>query len=311
MRETNLTGRDLSAVLIIVIIWGSNFVAMKIGLRDFTPLQLGFFRYLFVILPLIFFVRKPQLPWKWFFIYGFLQGFAQFSFLFLALKIGMSASLAPVILQTQIFFTAFLSYFFLTEKPTPSLWIGLGLAALGLSCFVMNFFTPEHNASDLTTLGGLILSMMAASMWAGSNITIRLINKYEKQQFDIFSFLVWCGLTTSFYFGLATYILDDPSSRWDWMSAGWLSWLCVAFLGWISILMANTLWTTLIRKYSANRIAPFSLGIPVFGLGAGMLLLNESITSWQWAGIGFVFLALLQVIFGGRIKSLLARQTGN
>lgn len=302
MRETNLSGRDLSAVLFIIFLWGSNFVAMKIGLRDFTPLQLGLARYLFVIFPLIFFIKKPNLSWKWIMIYGFFQGFAQFGLLFLSLKVGMTAALASVVLQTQIFFTAFLSFLFLGEKPNRSLWIGLFFASLGLTCFVMNFIQPNQGIEEITTLWGFILCLMAASMWSASNVIIRLIQREVKTQFDALGFIVWCGLITTIPFTIATILLDAPSEHEHWQNASWLSWICLAYLGWGSILIANTLWTSLIRKYSANKIAPFSLGIPVFGLTAGMIFLNEKISSWQWAGIALVFIALAQVLFGDRIK---------
>ena len=48
-----LTGRDYTAALAVVVIWGLNFVAMKFALRDFTPFQLGAARYVFAALPLV------------------------------------------------------------------------------------------------------------------------------------------------------------------------------------------------------------------------------------------------------------------
>lgn len=307
MRETHLTGRDIIAILVIVFVWGSNFVTMKMGLRDFTPLQLGLARYLFVLLPLIFFIKKPNLAWKWIAFYGVIQGFAQFGFLFLSLKVGMSAALASVVMQTQIFFTAFFSYLLLSEKPTRSLWIGLFLAALGIGCFIMNFITPTQGIADVTTFWGFILCLLAASMWAWSNIIVRLIKKHVQHSFDALGFIVWCGIPTALAFALATFLLDDQSAHANWLDARWTSWLSLAYLGWISSLMANTLWTRLIRKHSANKIAPFSLGIPVFGLAAGMFFLQEQISLWQWAGIGLVFLSLVQAVLGGRIRHWLAR----
>ena len=52
-------------------------------------------------------------------------------------------------------------------------------------------------------------------------------------------------------------------------------------------------------------MAPFSLGVPVVGLAAGMLVLGEAVTPWQWAGIVLVVAALACVLLGPR---LLARQ---
>jgi O-acetylserine/cysteine efflux transporter len=61
------------------------------------------------------------------------------------------------------------------------------------------------------------------------------------------------------------------------------------------------MWTSLIKRHGANRIAPFSLGVPVVGLSSGMLFLGEAITGWQWAGIALIVAALACVLFGGRL----------
>jgi O-acetylserine/cysteine efflux transporter len=103
-----LQGRDYLAALAVVVIWGLNFVAMKFALRDFTPFQLGAARYVFAALPLVLLVKPPRLHWKWVVLYGLCQGVGQFGFLFSALKVGMTAALASVLMQTQVFFTAIL-----------------------------------------------------------------------------------------------------------------------------------------------------------------------------------------------------------
>src|SRR5215217_5589348 len=94
-----LTGRDYAAALCVVLVWGTNFVAMKLGLREMTPFQLGAGRYLFALLPLLLFVRPPAIRARWVLLYGLFQGVGQFGLLFLALRAGMSASLAVVVLQ--------------------------------------------------------------------------------------------------------------------------------------------------------------------------------------------------------------------
>ena len=63
------------------------------------------------------------------------------------------------------------------------------------------------------------------------------------------------------------------------------------------------MWTALLKKHQANRVAPFSLGVPVVGLTAGVWLLGETINGWQWAGIALVIAALACVMFGAAIYS--------
>ncbi|MEZ0306577.1 MAG: EamA family transporter [Ramlibacter sp.] len=293
-----LSGRDLAAALAIVFIWGMNFVAMKYALRDFTPFQLGAARYVFAALPLVLLVKPPRLHWKWVVIYGLFQGVGQFGFLFSAIKVGMTASLASVLMQTQVFFTAIFGYVLLRERASRQLQIGMLLAALGLTCFGMNYAGPQTGHSA-TTAWGFVLNLCAASMWAASNIVARKAQQ-ASAGFDPLAFVVWSSLAPVLPFALMTLAFDDPATRWAWTGAGVSSWIAVGYLGWVATVLAYGMWTGLLKRHPANRVAPFSLGVPVVGLAAGLLWLGESITGWQWAGIALVVAALGWVMLGGR-----------
>lgn len=290
------SGRDLAAALTVVVIWGLNFVAMKLALRDFTPFQLGAGRYLFAALPLVLLVRPPRMKWKWVLAYGLCQGVGQFGLLFVALQVGMTAALASVLMQTQVFFTAIFGYLLLREVPSRQLQIGLALAALGLGCFAMNY-AGGHAAVAATTLLGFLLNVGAASMWAASNVVARRAQQ-AAGSYDPLAFVVWSSAVPIAPFLAFSLLADDPSLRWSWVEADWTSWVAVAYLGWMATILAYGLWTSLLKRHAASRVAPFSLGVPVVGIAAGMLGLGESVTGWQWAGTLLVVLALGIVLFG-------------
>ena len=291
------SGRDHAALLGVVVIWGINFVAMKYALRDFTPFQLGAARYVLAVLPLVLLVKPPRLRWKWVVLYGLCQGVGQFGFLFSALKVGMTAALASVLMQTQVFFTAIFAFVLLHERPGRPLQIGLLLAALGLGCFAMNYIAP--GASTATTFWGLVLNLCAAAMWAASNIVARKAQQ-DNSSYDALGFVVWGSLVPIVPFMVFSWLADPPAVRWHWLDAPLSGWLAVAFLGWIATILAYALWTSLLRRYAANRVAPFSLGVPVVGLMAGMFVLGEVVTPWQWAGVALVVAALGVVMLGPR-----------
>ena len=301
MNVERMAPRDLLAALVVVIIWGTNFVAMKYGLRHFTPFQLGAGRYVFAVLPLVFFLRPPALPARWMLLYGLFQGVGQFGFVFLSLKVGMSASLASVLLQTQIFFTAFYGFLLLGERPSRQLLGGLFLAALGLICFGMNYAGAAALHTE-TTAAGFALCLAGAAMWAASNIVVRHAQRLSPG-FDPLAFLVWSSLTPILPFICLSLLFDAPAARWQWQDAPFITWCAVAYLGWMATVVGYGLWTTLLKRYPANKVAPFSLGVPVAGITSGMLVLDESITAWQWSGIALIVLALGCVMFGGRLFS--------
>jgi len=301
MRSPALTGRDLAAVLTVVLVWGVNFVVMKFALRDFTPFQLGTARYVFAVLPLALFLRPPNVPWKWVVLYGAFQGVGQFGILFMALKVGMTAALASVILQTQVFFTALFGFVLLHERASRPLQAGLMLAALGLSCFALNYVNPGLGAASATTLSGFVLTLCAAAMWAMSNIVARRVQQVATD-YSPLAFVVWSGLVAVLPFATLSYGFDPEAMRWQWTAARWSSWLAVAYLGWVATLLGYSLWTGLLKRHPANRVAPFSLGVPVVGLATGTLVLGEAVTPWQWAGIALVVAALACVMLGGLVR---------
>ncbi|RTL48866.1 MAG: EamA family transporter [Rhodocyclaceae bacterium] len=301
VKANHLTSNDLMAIAAIVLIWGTNFVAIKIGLRSFTPFQLGALRYCFGMLPLVFIVPAPKLSWKWILVYGLFQGVGQFGLLFISFHAGMTAALASVLMQTQMFFTAFFSLIFLSERPSRTLMIGMLIAALGLGCFIINYMSPDAGLGT-TTIASFLLCLGAASMWALSNIIVRLAQR-KTPEFDVLGFLAWCSVVPILPFLVMSFFFESPVDRTRWIATGWEGWLSAAYLGWVATIFANSMWTNLLKRHGANQVAPFSLGIPVVGLASGIIFLGEHVSPWQWAGIVLTLLALTHVIFGGRAKS--------
>ena len=124
---------DWFSAIIVIVVWGLNFVVMKWGLATLSPLLLCALRFAAASLPLLLFVRPPRnLSWGLLAAYGLVQGVGQFGLLFTGMKLGMPAGMASVVLQTQAFITMLLAAVFLHEKPQRWQWIGLLIAIAGL-----------------------------------------------------------------------------------------------------------------------------------------------------------------------------------
>jgi O-acetylserine/cysteine efflux transporter len=294
----SLSRRDYAAALCVVLIWGTNFIAMKFALRELTPFQLGAGRYLFAIAPLILFVRPPRLAWKWVVLYGLFQGVGQFGLLFLSLRIGMSAALASVLLQTQVFFTTLFGFVLLREHASRALLAGLFLAALGIGCFAMNYLAPGADTGG-TSAAGFVLCLGSAAMWAASNIVVRRAQQ-STPQFDVMAFMVWSSLVPIIPFVLLSLAFDPSATRWPWTTAAWSTWLSLAYLGWFATILAYALWNGLLKRHPVNQVSPFSLAVPMVGISSGMLVFGDVISAWQWAGVALVVASLATVMFGAR-----------
>ena len=85
-----LSGADWILALVVIVIWGVNFVVMKWGLQQVSPLLLCALRFAAASLPFLLFIRPPKnLPWRWLAAYGLVQGVGQFGLLFVGMQLGM------------------------------------------------------------------------------------------------------------------------------------------------------------------------------------------------------------------------------
>jgi O-acetylserine/cysteine efflux transporter len=159
---THLSRKDYFCALAVVVIWGLNFVVMKVGMRGLSPMMLGALRFALAAFPLILFVRMPRLPWHWVAAYGLVQGLGQFGLLFTALNFGMPAGMASLVIQTQAFFTLLLAAPVLHERARRHHWFGLGVAAMGLAVIAGG----RGEGPGQMTMLGFVLTLGAAFMWA-------------------------------------------------------------------------------------------------------------------------------------------------
>lgn len=93
-----MSRKDGVLALLVVVVWGLNFVVIKVGLHNMPPLMLAGLRFMLVAFPAIFFVARPKVPLNLLLGYGLTISFAQFAFLFCAINFGMPAGLASLVL---------------------------------------------------------------------------------------------------------------------------------------------------------------------------------------------------------------------
>ena len=109
--------RHILLALLVVAIWGFNFVVIKLSVAALPPLLAASLRFAFAAVPLVFFVKPPKVAWPLVVAYGFAIGVGLYGFLNLSMAWGMSAGLSSLALQTQAFFTMALAFVLLGERP--------------------------------------------------------------------------------------------------------------------------------------------------------------------------------------------------
>ena len=292
---THLSRKDYFCALAVVVIWGLNFVVMKVGMRGLSPMMLGALRFALAAFPLILFVRMPRLPWHWVAAYGLVQGLGQFGLLFTALNFGMPAGMASLVIQTQAFFTLLLAAPLLGERARPWQWWGLTLAFGGLMVIAM----AHGEGPGQMTLAGFVLTLGAAFMWAASNLVAR--RAAQAGAYAPFPFIVWSSVVPIVpFWGLALWNDGAASVAAQLHAIDGTAMLAVAYLAFLATLLAYTLWTQLLTRHPAARIAPFSLLVPVVGLWAASMAFGESLRPLQWLGAAGVLAGLILNQLGGR-----------
>lgn len=283
-----LSRGDLLRALAVVVIWGLNFVVMKVGLKGLSPMLLGALRFAMASLPFLLFVRMPQLPWRFVLAYGLAQGLGQFGFLFWGLQLGMTAGMASVVMQMQAFFTLLLVAPLLGERARVWQWLGLVVALGGLVTIGM----AHGEGPGQMTLIGFVLTACAAFMWAVSNVVVRYATRHGS--YEPFNLIVWSSVVPILPFlALALWSEGWTQVVHEVQGLDVGSVLSVAYLALLATLLAYTLWTRLLQRHPAGRVTPFSLLVPVVGLAAAGVFFGEVPLPLQWAGTGAVLLGLV------------------
>lgn len=284
--------RDIFLALLVVVVWGLNFVAIKWGVEAMPPLLLTGLRYSLAALPAVFFVKRPQVPVTLLIVYGVAIGIMQFGLLFVAIKLGMPAGLASLVIQMQVFFTLGLAVALLGERPGRSQTAGAGIALCGIIVIGL-----ERMGG--TALIPLLMTLLAALFWGAGNIVTK-----KAGRIDMLGFVVWSSLVPPIPLFAASIAIDGFDA--NWLALVHFNWFLVGVVAFNSLgatLAGFGLWSFLLARYPASMVAPFALLVPVVGIASSVVVLGEPLSGFEIGGSSLVFCGLLVNVFGPRIAN--------
>ncbi|KAF1682496.1 EamA family transporter [Veillonella sp. R32] len=291
--------RDIVLALSVIVVWGLNFAVIKWGVSELPPLLLVALRYCLAAFPTILFVKRPQVKLSWILAYGLTVGVGQFSCLFYAIHIGMPAGVASVVLQAQAFFTILFTALIFKEHIQLSQLLGLVVAAIGL-VFISGAIGAAN--STIIPLGSFLLTLLGAAFWGLSNIVVRkisLIAAAENKPLNMLGLVVWSSLIPPIPMLLASLYLEKAQlALLSFDSISGSAMFSVFYLAFLATIMGYGLWSMLLAKYSAHKIAPLSLLVPVVGLLTAQFILGERLALIQWMGGAIIIIGLMITNFG-------------
>jgi O-acetylserine/cysteine efflux transporter len=300
-----MRAKDLIIILAVVVIWGVNFVALRVGLNGVPPMLLVCLRFVLSALPAVFLVRRPATPFRYLFWYGMFMGVGQYSLLYGALKLGMPAGLSSIVIQTQSFFTLGFAVWLLGERVKPNQIVGMLIAFGGLSLIALAFDA---------TVGVVSLAMCvgAACAWGLANVITKKASltpnpsPFGRGELDALSFLVWASLIPPLPMLALSLLIEGPQQIGFVLThLSITSIAAMAFTAYLSTLFGFAMWNRMIARHGAAQVAPFSLLVPIFGLVSTAIVLGEQITPIKLVAGVLVMAGLVVFVFGGRIAARL------
>ena len=262
-----MSPRHLLLALGLAVAWGVNFVVIEVGLDHFPPLLFSALRFLVAAVPAILLLRHPGVPWRWVALVALTLGIVKFGLLFTGMAAGMPPGLSSLVLQTQAVFTAVFAVVLLGERLTARQVAGLAVAIAGIGLIAVDL-------GATSPVGAFVLVIGAAAMWGVSNVAVRRASPP-----DMLRFMVWVSALATLPLFALSAVVEGPRRDWEALrTAPWPAIGAVGYVGLVATVAGFGIWGYLIRTYSASTVAPFSLLVPVFGMGTSALLLGEEIS---------------------------------
>lgn len=253
----------------VAVIWGANFLAIHASLEVFPPLLCAALRFTLLAIPTIVLVPRPQVPTRWLLGYGAGFGVLQFAFLYLAMDSGMPTGLASLVLQSSAPFTVVLGAALLGEHLTLRAGSGVLVAAAGMA--VVGSQRMDGAAGILP----FVLTLLAGLGWAFGNLSSRLAAAPRPLHLTM-----WMTVVPPVPLLALSLATEGPARIGEALTASLssealLAWGGLAYTTIVATVVGSGIWTWLMSRHPAGSVAPFSLLVPVTGIGLAWLVLAE------------------------------------
>ncbi|MFZ4099260.1 MAG: EamA family transporter [Chlamydiia bacterium] len=277
----------LLLALSVALVWGFNFVVIELGLDGFTPLFLSFVRFFLASIPAIFFVSRPKIPFKLVARYGICLLALPFGLVFLGMYAGVTAGLAALLLQLQVFFTAIFALVFLGEKLHPWQVVGALVSFSGIALVGLHL-------NGEVTVSGFSLVLLGAAAFGIGNVVSKSIGKV-----DMLTLVAWGSLVAWPLLLILSVLVEgvdqimNSFQHLTWVSSG-----AALYLGYLTSLFGFWAWSWLLARHPLAMIAPFGLLTPIIALFASAMVLSEPLEVWKIGAAALVIFGLCINLLG-------------
>jgi O-acetylserine/cysteine efflux transporter len=276
--------KDFALLLLVCLIWATNFVVAKVAVSDmrapplfFSALRLGF--VLLFVLPWLLPVPRPA--WRMVAI-GLLMGAGSFGLMSIGL-IWASPSSAAVIVQLGVPITTLLSILILGERIGLQRGLGIALTFLGA---IAVMWDPD----GFTLSFGLLFVLGNAFCTSLGAVMMKQTKGVRPLQFQ-----AWVGLSSVVPLALLSAVLEAreiPTA----LDAGWPFLAVVLYAALAVSVFGHTIYFGLIQRYEANLVATLTLMCPLMAIGLGVLITGDRFDLRMAIGTAVVLLGVLIIL---------------
>ncbi|MDP2324638.1 MAG: DMT family transporter [Gammaproteobacteria bacterium] len=279
------------ALLLMVLIWGSNFSVVKVALRDFPEIPFNAMRLLVgsaVFMGAMWWNRESErqqarltrTDWLQLMFLGAVGTFL-YQLCFVAAVQRTSVANGSLIIGISPIVISLLSALAGHERIKPVRWVGVFLALAGLYMIVGHGaeLSAETLLGDALMIGGVLC-------WAIYSVASQPILRRH-------SALTVIALTFSMGGALYVVAMIPILVQVDWAAISWQSWGLMLASALLALNLSYFIWYTGLQKLGGSRTSVYSYLTPIVAMIVAAIWLGEPVSANQLAGAGAVFAGLL------------------
>ena len=278
-----------------VVIWGSGFIATKIGIQyaaPFTFLSLRFAFGILCLIPLVLWLKpawpKTHREWLHVIIAGLLMHAVHLSGSHYAQYLGMSAGIAAVILALQPLATALIARSS-GDRVTRLQWFGIALGFAGVALIVWHKI--DIQAVSLGSLMAVVVGL--AALTVGTLYQRKFCPTVDLRSSALIQFAV--SLVAILPLSIA---FEGAKVQWSWPLLGTIAFLVIG----ASILAVNAL-HTLMRHGEATRVTSMMYLPPIFAVAMEYLVFSVVPTAISLVGIAVTSVGVAMAMHRARVPT--------